>query len=55
MSLSEKLVEKLACPACKNKLEYEKAKDRLNCNKCKLSYRVINNVPMLLIDEAEKL
>ena len=55
MALSKKLLEILVCPACKEKLEYEEKKDRLICNKCQLSYRVMNNIPVLLADEAEKI
>lgn len=55
MALSEKLVEKLVCPTCKNSLTYEKDKEKLICGECKLAYRVTNNVPVLLADEAEKL
>lgn len=55
MELSESLLAKLVCPACKGKLEYNKAENRLVCASCRLSYRVDNGVPVLLIDEAEKL
>ena len=53
MTLSETLLEKLACPKCKGQLEYQPELERLNCNMCRLSYRVIDNIPVLLIDEAE--
>lgn len=55
MPLPERLLEKLVCPNCKGKLEYESHKDRLICNPCRLAYRVDNGVPVLLSDEAEKL
>ena len=55
MPLSDKLVEKLVCPACKASLEYDKENEKLICNKCSLAYRVSQNVPVLLTDEAEKI
>jgi len=55
MALPETLLEKLVCPQCKGKLEYRESEDRLICNKCKLAYPVEDNIPVLLIDEAEKL
>lgn len=55
MTLSEKLLEKLVCPNCKGKLLYLAEKDQLICDPCGLAYRVDNGVPVLLVDEAEKL
>ena len=55
MPLPEKLLEKLVCPKCKGKLEYQETDERLICEACKLAYRVEENIPVLLIDEAEKL
>jgi len=47
------LLEILACPKCKGDLDYRK--DSLICNKCKLKYRIENDIPVMLIDEAEKI
>ncbi len=55
MALSQKLLEKLACPQCKGKLEYLESDTKLICQVCKLSYRVTDDIPVLLVDEAEKL
>jgi hypothetical protein len=55
MTLSDKLVSMLVCPNCKEALKYEKENQKLICEKCSLSYRVTNNVPVLLADEAEKI
>ena len=55
MALSEKLLEKLACPACKGKLEYDQKNERLKCHECKLAYRITEDIPVLLTDEAEKI
>ena len=58
--LDKKLLEILACPKCKGDLEYEidqkNDKDgKLICKACKLIYRVEDDIPIMLIDEAEKL
>lgn len=55
MALSDKFLDKLVCPSCKSKLTYEEQNNRLACQQCKLAYRVVNDVPVMLIDEAEKL
>jgi uncharacterized protein len=52
--LSEKLLEILACPQCKGDLEYDKANNKLTCNKCRLRYTVEDDIPIMLISEAEK-
>lgn len=55
MELSENLLAKLVCPKCKGKLEYARTESRLECEACRLAYRIDNGVPVLLVDEAEKL
>jgi len=55
MALPEKLLEKLACPQCRGPLNYEQDKERLTCGQCQLAFRVTDNIPVLLVDEAEKL
>ncbi len=58
--LDKKLLDILACPKCKGdlKYEFEKKNDKngkLICQTCKLIYRVEDDIPIMLIDEAEKL
>ncbi len=55
MALSEKLLTKLACPGCKGKLEYKENENRLVCNACRLAYKIADDIPVLLLDEVEKL
>jgi len=52
--VEKELLEILACPQCKGELEYDEDKDRLICHKCRLIYRVEDDIPIMLIDEAEK-
>jgi hypothetical protein len=58
--LDKELLDILACPKCKGDLEYEAEKEndkngRLICRQCQLLYRVEDDIPIMLIDEAEKL
>lgn len=53
--LTEKILTKLVCPKCKGSLEYREDAKRLDCSNCAVSYRVENDIPVLLIDEAIKL
>jgi hypothetical protein len=55
MTLPDKLLEKLVCPKCKGKLTYEQPAEKLICQNCSLAYRVANDVPVLLVDEAENI
>jgi uncharacterized protein YbaR (Trm112 family) len=58
LMLSKELLEILACPKCKGDLEYD-TKDadpenhKLICQNCKLRYSIKNDIPIMLIDEAE--
>lgn len=52
--LDVKLLEVLACPACKGDLEYDRQNQRLVCHSCRLKYKIEDDIPIMLVDEAEK-
>jgi hypothetical protein len=52
MAVSEDLLEILACPACKAKVELKPAGDALKCVECKRVYPIRDDIPVMLIDEA---
>ena len=54
MALSPDLLAILACPACKGDLVYSEAAQTLTCDRCRLRYRIQDDIPNLLVDEAEK-
>jgi uncharacterized protein len=54
MPLSPELLNILVCPACKGDLVYEEALQRLSCGACRLRYRVVDDIPVMLVEEAEK-
>jgi len=51
--ITKDLVDILACPACKGPVKYES--EKLVCEKCQLSYRIEDGIPVLLLEEAEKI
>ena len=55
MSLPQALLDVLVCPRCKGALEYRPVDDALDCRRCLLRYPVRDNIPVMLVDEAEPL
>ncbi len=54
--LDGRLLEILACPACKGELEYRREPDEvLVCHACRLVFRVEDDIPIMLLDEATPL
>ena len=51
--LNKELLDILACPKCKGDLVYDKDKNKLICNACRLKYDIKDDIPIMLIDEAE--
>ena len=52
--LDEELLKILACPKCKGDLDYKEKEAQLICPNCRLIYRIEDDIPIMLIDEAEK-
>ncbi len=55
MALAPELKEILACPKCKGDLEFKESEKRILCRACKLAYRIEDDIPVMLIDEATPL
>jgi uncharacterized protein len=53
MAISKDLLDILACPKCKGELHLTDAQDGLICDACKLRYPIKEDIPIMLIDEAE--
>ncbi len=53
--MDKALLEILACPLCKGKLEYDKSKQELICRFDKLAYPVRDGIPVLLENEVRAL
>jgi uncharacterized protein YbaR (Trm112 family) len=52
--LDKKLLDILACPKCKGDLDYRPEEEQLVCSTCRLIYRIEDEIPIMLIDKAEK-
>ena len=46
------LLEILACPNCKTKVELVKGGTALKCPQCRRVYPIKDDIPVMLIDEA---
>ncbi len=55
MVFDTKLIEILACPVCKGKLDYDKTQQELICKFDKLAYAIDRGIPVLLENEARHL
>ncbi len=55
MAIDQELLEILACPKCKGEVKLTEEGDGLVCEACKLKYPIKDDIPVMLIDEAEKI
>jgi uncharacterized protein YbaR (Trm112 family) len=55
MAVSQDLLDILACPKCKGDLRLTENADGLICEACKLRYPIKEDIPIMLIDEAESI
>jgi len=53
--MDTKLLEILVCPLCKSPLVYRKAAQELVCKADRLAYKIADDIPVMLVDEARKL
>ncbi len=51
--INRELLDILACPQCKGPVKFRD--DTLICEKCMLRYKIKNDIPVMLIEEAEPL
>jgi uncharacterized protein YbaR (Trm112 family) len=52
MAIDPELLEILACPNCKTKVELVKNGTALKCGQCKRVYPIRDDIPVMLLDEA---
>lgn len=55
MAISKELLDILACPKCKGEVYLNETGDGLICDACRLLYRITDDIPVMLIDEAVSL
>lgn len=55
MAVDDRLLEILICPNCHGEIEYIQAQEVIVCRgECGYRYPVRDDIPVMLIDEAEK-
>ena len=54
MALSQDLLAILACPSCKGDVRLLD-ESGLVCDACRLKYPITDGIPVMLVDEAEKI
>jgi len=52
--IKQELLNVLACPKCKGDIRVSKDENYIVCDSCKLLYEIREEIPVMLIDEAEK-
>jgi uncharacterized protein YbaR (Trm112 family) len=52
--ISPELLEVLACPKCKQKIELTEDGTALVCQVDRLRYPIVDGIPVMLIEEAQK-
>ena len=53
MAISAELLEILVCPACRAKVEMKADRSGLKCVACHRVYPIRDEIPVMLIDEAQ--
>jgi len=53
MTISQELLEILACPKCKGPVRPVAEPEGLACDNCRLRYPIVDDIPVMLIDEAQ--
>lgn len=51
--IDPRLLEILCCPSCRGDLVYDKPNQKLICEQCRLRYEIRENIPIMLVAEAE--
>lgn len=53
--MDKKLLDILVCPLCKGPLIYDAAAQELICRLDRLAYSIVDDIPVMLIDEARQI
>ncbi len=55
MTIAKDLLEIIACPKCRGELKLSEDENFLICENCKIKYPIEDDIPILLVDEAQPL
>ncbi len=53
--MDKKLLDILVCPLCKSSLVYQKSAKELICKADRLAFKIEDDIPVMLADEARKM
>lgn len=51
--IDQGLLDILACPQCKEAIRQDDKQDTLVCDHCRLKFPIRDDIPVMLVDEAE--
>ena len=55
MAVNPELLSILVCPKCRGKIHLNAAQDGIVCDECRLMYEIRDDIPIMLIDQAQPL
>lgn len=55
MAIDKELLEIICCPQCKGDIRLTENEDGFICETCKLKYPIKDDIPVMLVDQAEKI
>lgn len=55
MPVNPELMEILVCPKCRGSIYLEPSQEGIICDNCRLRYEVRDDIPIMLIDQAQPL
>ncbi|MGD9008711.1 MAG: Trm112 family protein [Desulfobacteraceae bacterium] len=55
MPVNPELMEILVCPKCQGPIYLESSQKGIICDNCRLRYEVRDNIPIMLIEQAQPL
>lgn len=53
MAISFELLDILVCPKCKGDIHLSENQDGLICRACRLKYEIRDDIPIMLVEEAQ--
>ncbi len=52
MAIAQELLDILVCPTCKDPVKLTSEQNGLRCERCKLIYPIVDDIPVMLTDKA---
>lgn len=53
MSNIDRLMDILACPKCKGEVNVDRESEEITCNDCRLKFAIEDDIPNMLLEDAE--